>query len=293
MAYTNLIADRSLRSLMRTLRLAFTATDGKVSEARLRKAVRDRDALGAERTLLDEWTKRSAPRLSAALEAGTFVPAAKAARVTADATSTLSTVWGKDAVNRWAVQWARSHSARLVTLINAEQRAVIQQATTRVMQADWTTQKAARHLRQVIGLNRQGERRLARFATSGKGEPQIARFRTKLINERAETIARTETVSAANHGQLRAWREARAEGFMPVTAEKRWTVTADDRLCPVCAPMAGEQVSLDGLFTGGVECPPRHPRCRCALVTAAPKRKPSIEFEASPTVPVDSEPALR
>lgn len=62
------------------------------------------------------------------------------------------------------------------------------------------------------------------------------------------------------------WRQARARGFLGFDAKKRWTVTADDRLCPICAPMQGIEVPLDAAFPGGVQGPPRHPQCRCALV---------------------------
>ncbi len=281
---TNLIADMGLRTLTRALNAAMRALDGRLSTAKISGDVRIRAALSVERTLLDAWQTRVVPQLSTILTKGVHLPAARAAVATARDVPQLSAAWGKEAVNPWAVRWSNQHAGRLVTRMTAEQQAVVRQATTRVMRSDWSVQQATRHLKGTIGLNRQGEARLARLASSGASDARLERFRARLIAERAETIARTETVAAANQGQLQAWREAVLRGYLPATAAKEWTVTADDRLCPVCAPMSGEIVPLMGLFSGGVEGPPRHPRCRCAIIarpsTKSPIGKP-VAIEAS------------
>lgn len=80
---------------------------------------------------------------------------------------------------------------------------------------------------------------------------------------RATTIARTETAFADNAGTLIAWdASGEVEG-------KEWLV-ADSRVCPLCTPMDGVRVELDGTFTAQdgteVDGPPLHPNCRCTLL---------------------------
>ncbi len=84
-------------------------------------------------------------------------------------------------------------------------------------------------------------------------------------NHRAFTIAATE----ASRGQHNA---------MMITAEESGVVTGktwllSDDACPLCKPLSGKTLPLDGIFvTDGtgvyaeVKTPPRHPYCRCNLL---------------------------
>jgi hypothetical protein len=84
------------------------------------------------------------------------------------------------------------------------------------------------------------------------------------------TIARTESITAANQGQLDLWRKGQAEGYIPAHSRKMWIVTPDDLLDPnVCRPMRGQERLINEPFLTGdgreVMAPAAHPRCRCAL----------------------------
>ena len=86
--------------------------------------------------------------------------------------------------------------------------------------------------------------------------------------QRAETIARTEVMKAANEGQLSAWTQAEEEGLLTGNEQKEWITTPDDRLCPICEPMDGVTVPLDEDFDvdgDQIDGPPAHPNCRCTL----------------------------
>lgn len=86
--------------------------------------------------------------------------------------------------------------------------------------------------------------------------------------ERAELIARTETMRASNEGQQEAWDQAVEEGLLTGNEEQEWIVTPDDRLCPECEPFDAVTAALGGTFEAdGTESdgPPLHPRCRCTL----------------------------
>jgi hypothetical protein len=54
--------------------------------------------------------------------------------------------------------------------------------------------------------------------------------------ERAELIARTETMRASNEGQQEAWDQAVEEGLLTGNEQQEWIVTPDDRLCPSASP---------------------------------------------------------
>lgn len=55
--------------------------------------------------------------------------------------------------------------------------------------------------------------------------------------------------------------------------------------CPYCAPLAGERVRLGELFSGGVDYPPLHPRCRCAITIVRARTVPT-RFARIERVPV-------
>jgi SPP1 gp7 family putative phage head morphogenesis protein len=91
-----------------------------------------------------------------------------------------------------------------------------------------------------------------------------------IINDpdRADLIARTETMQAANDGQLDAWDQAQEAGLLTGDEKKEWITTPDDRICPICDDMDGEQVGLDEEFDvdgDSLDGPPAHPNCRCTV----------------------------
>lgn len=78
-------------------------------------------------------------------------------------------------------------------------------------------------------------------------------------DDRAETIARTETAFADVNGNLAAYK---ASG---VVAQKQW-LTAPD-CCDECLDLDGVTVDLDEDFPDdGGDGPPLHPNCRCDVI---------------------------
>lgn len=85
---------------------------------------------------------------------------------------------------------------------------------------------------------------------------------------RADLIARTESMIAANEGQAEAWDQAVEAGLLTGNEQKTWIVSEDEALCPICDGLADQTVGLDENFkspdTGEeFDQPPAHPRCRC------------------------------
>lgn len=79
----------------------------------------------------------------------------------------------------------------------------------------------------------------------------IKRF--EIIPNKAETIARTEVLSA--------YRDANLERYRLSTTVKawQWSATLDERTCPVCIALDGQEFSLATPFA-------THPNCRCSPI---------------------------
>lgn len=210
-----------------------------------------------------------------------------------------------DITNERAIVWARDRSSTLIRSINDQQRAAIRQLLTRSTQAELAPASVARELRGTIGLLPKQEAAAANYRaelealagrddratlalrtgrvsnrglTADKIDAKVERYRQRLLTERADSIARTETIAAVNQGQLEAWQQARDRGILPPDMWKTWIVTPDDRLCPYCRDMEDQTVPIDQPFVsslGSVMVPPLHPRCRCSpgLVNAPRGRR--------------------
>jgi len=76
---------------------------------------------------------------------------------------------------------------------------------------------------------------------------------------RAMLISRTESAAAYSQGSLAAYK---ASG---VVSHTEWLTAGDDLDCPICAALNGTRAELGGSFDGGIDAPPAHPNCRCAL----------------------------
>jgi hypothetical protein len=99
-------------------------------------------------------------------------------------------------------------------------------------------------------------------------DAQVERYREQLIRDRAETIARTESVAIENQAKLEAWDIAANAGDIPADSEQEWVTSAD--CCDDCGELDGQRVGIGEEFTstkyGAVAAPPLHPRCYCMLV---------------------------
>ena len=107
----------------------------------------------------------------------------------------------------------------------------------------------------------------------------VERYRERLVNYRAEMIARTETMRAANMGAFAEQRAQASAGlFDAKTAQRVWQTTPDDRACDECTDLDGQIVGFEQSFvlsadaesntTGenmSGEVPPLHPMCRCTF----------------------------
>lgn len=91
---------------------------------------------------------------------------------------------------------------------------------------------------------------------------------------RAEMIARSEVIRGQTEAELNTWQET------GIVTEVVWYTALDERVCPICYPLHGEQVAIKSAFLtademsqlnipnydGSIKGPPAHPQCRCTLL---------------------------
>lgn len=100
--------------------------------------------------------------------------------------------------------------------------------------------------------------------TQGMNPREVARLMSEDIDvseQRAEVIARTEIIRAHAEGQLDSMQ---AMGVAKVGAMVEFSTAGDDRVCPECSELEGQEYSLEDAH--GII--PVHPQCRCAWVPA-------------------------
>lgn len=93
-------------------------------------------------------------------------------------------------------------------------------------------------------------------------------------DRRSETIALTETHRTAGQAEVQAWEES------GVVVRKIWYTALDERVCPECEALHGEEIDLgddfltasdlrdlgESVYDGGVDIAQRHVNCRCTLI---------------------------
>jgi len=180
-----------------------------------------------------------------------------------------------DLLNPKVIDYINDHTGELIKQITDEQRKIVQDIIRRAFEEGGHPRKTAKQIKEVIGLterqanavNKLRQSMLEQGISVSKVEEAVSRYADRLRKYRAETIARTETLTAANKGQRLAWEQAVDKGYLdPAKYEREWVVTPDDLLCEQCAEMQGMRAPIGGVYPNGVEGPPLHPRCRCTEI---------------------------
>lgn len=186
-----------------------------------------------------------------------------------------------DIVNPKTVEYLRTANLELIREVTDETRLAVRDVVQRAVEQGGAPKVQAREIRQLVGLTRRQATAVQNYEAAlieeGRKPDQIdrmtAKYREKMLNMRATTIARTETLRSSNKGAVAAWRAAADKGLMnAATLRQQWLTTPDDRMCQHCAPVPAMNeggVPLGGMFKtpiGPVDMPPLHPNCRCVLV---------------------------
>jgi hypothetical protein len=234
--------------------------------------------LGDERAMSEAWGERFVQAFG-----GTYTQAANAelARVGAGMSIELYRKADKPkrSKNRFPGvphndDFIRSQAAALVVSVSRDQRQAIRETLLARYNRRVRLETTVRDLRNVVGLDPRRARALRTFEdqlrTAGaRGvDAQVQRYKTELVRNRAETIARTESVAIENQARIEAWDIAIDSGALPSDAEQEWVSSSDP--CQWCQAMDGQRVPVGEAFQseryGEVFQPPLHPNCLCLVV---------------------------
>lgn len=186
-----------------------------------------------------------------------------------------------DLLNPSTVDFLRTYELGLVKSVADSSKAALRDVLARAYVSGGTPAQIARTIRPMVGLLPRDSLAVGNYwaglveqgADLGKAERLAGDYAERLINQRADVIARTETIRAAGAGREAAWRQALEHGLLdPRRWRRYWLTTPDDRLCSACEniPLYNDEgVGFDELFeTDGepVMQEPLHPNCRCSIV---------------------------
>lgn len=209
-------------------------------------------------------------------------------------------------VNPYVTEFIQRYMLDLVTGVSLDTRAAIALIISNALQRGGSPREQVRLIQPLIGLtSRQAQAvinyrnaletgnyratldralRDGRYDASvlralkdGKGlsrdriDQMVRRYAERSLRYRAETIARTESIRAANVGLRESWRQAVEQRLLPTGLRQHWLLATDERTCPQCkqiVAMNPDGVAMGTAFNspyGPIEQPPAHPSCRCAL----------------------------
>lgn len=193
-------------------------------------------------------------------------------QVTAD---TIGLEIAFDMTNPRAAQYAATLGARSINASEAVRQS-IREIVKQVVEGEMSIQNAKRLIKERAGLLPQHSQAVARYydnlvasgSTARRARELANQYANRLLNYRADMIARTEIGAAQSYGQWELWQQARDANLIPLDAMRIWMTAKDERVCDVCGPMNGQVASIDGVWftpNGPVHYPTEiHPNCRCA-----------------------------
>lgn len=105
-------------------------------------------------------------------------------------------------------------------------------------------------------------------------DKMVDRYQERMIQNRARTIARSESLRATNAGVHESWRQAIEERKVDGSlVRKRWVLAKDERTCKICTGIFKAQpkrgIPLEASFANPnglapIKAPIAHPNCRCS-----------------------------
>lgn len=186
-----------------------------------------------------------------------------------------------DVLNPMSASFIRQYEFGLIQQITEETRDAIRAIVLDAFEEGGHPYQQAREIRMLIGLTERQMNAVSNYWDSllesdmsdARAETLAMQYYGRLLNYRARTIARTETIRAAGQGRELLWQQAMEQGLLdPYATRRQWLVTPDDRLCAICQAipeMNPGGVRLNELFrseVGFLESEPAHPNCRCSVV---------------------------
>jgi SPP1 gp7 family putative phage head morphogenesis protein len=183
-----------------------------------------------------------------------------------------------DPIGSASEQAARRIVGNAIRGITEESRQAIRRVIERGIRSGADTRSIAGRIRPLIGLTDRSAGAAADLFDELTGEglsdmeiaSELEEYAGRLLDSRAETIARTETARAASEGTLRAYSD---NGIQWV----QWVFDGDVEKCPegICPENDGRIMTIDEAY----EEIPAHPNCECVWVEAEGPPVPEGEGE--------------
>lgn len=186
-----------------------------------------------------------------------------------------------------------AQQARMVREVSNETRRAISNVIARAYRDGQHPYVIAPQIRQMVGLTSRQAQAVYNYRASlvKKGlRPEVVAARTdryseRMLNRRAQTIARTETAKAATAGRIEGWRQAASHGlFDYATAEMEWSAVQDDPK-EICYQLNGSRVPLGSTWPGGLLPGDAHPLCRCSPEIVLPASVPGVAERVAARIP--------
>jgi hypothetical protein len=263
---------------------AKAAGDGIEAEA-LARAIIAGDAAQIDLAARTFWlNERLSPELKRELLRGFILGAEYAHETLAELVGNPETLTSLfDLINPLAVQWADTQGAARITEIGQQTMQAIRDLVTQSAQGGLDAYDLARTIKadHLVGLHSRQATAVENFRlqleadgtlTDAAIDRRVARYADAQLRYRAQTISRTETMTASSEGQRGLWGAAVEQAQINTGLVVRsWITSPDERLCPICealgevtAPIGGEYVArVNGqeIRSAG---PPQHVQCRCS-----------------------------
>ncbi len=181
-------------------------------------------------------------------------------------------------INPYSVRFVQNRAAAMVAEVSEQQRTLLRKIISGGFEAGERPVSILQQISDLVGLIEREWRAVVNrdklLASTGMPDQArraaVAKYRDKLLKQRAQRIARTETVDAYTEGIQDSWQMASDEGIIEPDTMKEWMeISASPRTCPICRGLGGQQVPIDQPFIsdiiGEIMRPTAHPHCRCTM----------------------------
>lgn len=174
-------------------------------------------------------------------------------------------------------QWIDQHVGVLIRDVSQTTMLTVRQTLQDGWREGLHPRVLARQIRGMTGLtSRQAgaiEKQAVKWAAEGMRaaplQKAVRQLQERALRQRAETIARTETLAYSNHGAWESLRQYALRGLVDESRVRRyWLLTPG--ACDLCVSLASNYPDGVGLHEpfGDVLHPPLHPNCRCAVTVS-------------------------
>ena len=195
-------------------------------------------------------------------------------------------------INKQAVAWVSQYAAQEIKYLDAAQRDTIRNIKQIALQEGMTIAEQNKLISQQIGLlpnhviavqNYKDQLKSAGM-DAATAEKKAAKYADKLLKYRADTIGLTESENAMGAAKKLTNQDLINRGIISKDDYmQQWVTAPDERRCPQCGALQGQQCEIGEAFPGGLDQTPAHQRCRCVIVLVSKKLKPKGPQYSVPT----------